>query len=105
MTDILTVNDYYLDYVQGDKIKIQPGLYLLSAKLDWIFGGRTKDLGFDVNQSNMLVLTYVSNINKSHTFAEVHGSCTIDKKYFWNIDSQTDKIGIYYSYGKLQKHH
>jgi hypothetical protein len=40
--ELLLGNDYYLDVIESEKIKVSPGLYLLSSKFGWIISGRTE---------------------------------------------------------------
>ena len=90
--DLLIGNDYYLDSIHGEKIEIQPGLYLLASKLGWVLSGRTTDTKDDISESSMLVITYGSNINKSNAFTSVDASIPpkTELEDFWNMES----IGI-----------
>lgn len=40
--DLLIGNDYYLDFVTGEKIEVQRGLYLLGSEFGFILSGRTQ---------------------------------------------------------------
>lgn len=90
--DLLLGNDFYLDIILGHKIEVQQGLYLLSSKLGWILTGRTTDVDEDVNDVNMLILTYGNNISNTKVFTAVDNSVPTkpDLQDFWNIES----IGI-----------
>lgn len=90
--ELLIGNDYYLDFIHGEKIEIQPGLYLLASKLGWVLSGRTTDTKDDISESSMLVITYGSNINKSNAFTSVDASIPpkTELEDFWNMES----IGI-----------
>ena len=90
--ELLIGNHYYLDFIHGQKIKIQPSLYLLALKLGWVLSGRTTDTKDDISESNMLVITYGSNINKSNAFTSVDASFPPKRELedFWNMES----IGI-----------
>ncbi|MCG8044652.1 MAG: DUF1759 domain-containing protein [Candidatus Thiodiazotropha endolucinida] len=90
--ELLIGNDYYLDFIHGEKIEIQSGLYLLASKLGWILSGRTMDTNEDTCESSMLVITYGSNINKSNTFTSIDASLPpkTELEDFWNMES----IGI-----------
>ncbi|MCG7879158.1 MAG: reverse transcriptase domain-containing protein [Candidatus Thiodiazotropha endolucinida] len=90
--DLLIGNDYYLDIVMGHKIEVQPGLYLLSSKLGWILTGRTNEVEENVNDINMLILTYGNNITKTEVFTSVDESLPSkpDLEDFWKLEA----IGI-----------
>ena len=62
---MLVGNDYYQDIILPQKIEVQPGLYLLSSKLGWIVTGRTSEPDESENGTNMLILTYGTNVSKS----------------------------------------
>ena len=91
--ELLIGNNYYLDFIYGEKTEIQTGLYLLASKLGWVLSGRTTDITKDdLRESSMLVITYGSNINKSNAFNSVD-ACIPPKtelEDFWNMQS----IGI-----------
>ena len=90
--ELLIGNDYYLDIVLPQRIEIQPGLYLLSSKLGWILTGRTNESENETHDSNMLVMTYGTNIGKTNVFTSL--DCVVpmkpDIEDFWNMES----IGI-----------
>ena len=90
--ELLIWNDYYLDFIHGEKIEIQPGLYLLASKLGWVLSGRTTDTKDDISESSVLFITYDSNINKSNAFTSVDASIPpkTELEDFWNMES----IGI-----------
>ncbi|XP_045216847.2 uncharacterized protein LOC123566631 [Mercenaria mercenaria] len=90
--ELLIGNDYYLDIVLGHKIEVQKGLYLLSSKLGWILTGRSSEVDENVNDVNMLILTYGSNISTTKVFTSIDESIPRkpDLQDFWNIES----IGI-----------
>ena len=50
---LLVYNDYYLDIILLQKIEVQPGLFVLSSKLGWIFTGQTSEPGVSVNETNV----------------------------------------------------
>ena len=54
--ELLIGNDYYLDVILSQKIEVQPGLYLLASKLDWILTGRTSEAQSEASQT-MMTLT------------------------------------------------
>ena len=97
--ELLVGNDYYLDIILPQKIEVQPGLYLLSSKLGWILTGGTSEPDTSDNESNMLILTYGTNITKTNVFQSVDHVAPVkpDLEDFWNletigvIDNQTTK--------------
>ena len=87
--ELLIGNDYYLDIILSQKIKVQPGLYLLGSKLGWILTGRTAETDYSPNETSMLILTYGTNITDSKIFTNVD---TVyprksDLEEFWNVES------------------
>ena len=58
--DILIGNDYYLHIIMSQRIEVQPGLYLLSSKLGWIFTGRSGDHDLTMNETNMLIYSLMA---------------------------------------------
>ena len=96
--ELLIGNDYYLDIVHGEKIKVQDGLYLLSSKLGWILSGRLHDIDNE-QETNMLILSYDSNVGSTQVFTSIDSSLPTSSKDlddFWNIES----IGIVDKYDK-----
>ena len=97
--ELLVGNDYYLDIILPQKIEVQPGLYLLSSKLGWIVTGRTSEPDESENETNMLILTYGTNITNTSVFQSVDDAVPVkpDLEDFWNletigvIDNQTTK--------------
>ena len=92
-TDLLVVNDYYLDLVLSKKVEVQPGLYLLESKLGWILSGRTSVYAVKKQESNMLVLTYGTDIAlETNLFTSVDKSLPVKANLedLWNLE----KIGI-----------
>ncbi|XP_053392330.1 uncharacterized protein LOC128555009 [Mercenaria mercenaria] len=87
--ELLLGNDYYLDIVLGHKIEIQPGLYLLSSKLDWILSGRTNEIDDNASDTNLLILSYGNSITKTQVFTNVVKCVpnTPDIEDFWNIET------------------
>lgn len=85
--ELLIGNDYYLDIILSQKIEVQPGLYLLAPKLGWILTG--------VNETNMLILTYGTNIINNSIFTNVDKAIPVkpDLEDFWNneIIGQTNR--------------
>ena len=69
--ELLIGNDYYLDIILPQKITVQPGLYLLSSKLGWILTGRTTEMETSASETNMIVLTYGTNITQTSVFQSV----------------------------------
>ena len=63
--ELLVGNDYYLDLILSQKIEVQPGLYLLASKLGWILTGRTCEHEPSATETNMLILTYGTNIKQT----------------------------------------
>jgi hypothetical protein len=91
--EVLIGNDYYLDFVNGEKIEVQEGLYLLASKFGWILSGRTKDrYNESYPETSMLILTQSSCINKTNVFTTIDSSMPskTELEDFWNIES----IGI-----------
>ena len=97
--ELLIGNDYYLDIILPQKIEVQPGLYLLSSKLGWILTGRTTETETSASETNMIVLTYGTNITQTSVFQSVDNAIPVkpDLEDFWNmetigvIDNQTTK--------------
>ena len=69
--ELLVGNDYYLDSILPQKVEVQPGLYFLSFKLGWIVTGRTSEPDESENETNMLILTYETNITNTSVFQSV----------------------------------
>ncbi|XP_060601995.1 uncharacterized protein LOC132755202 [Ruditapes philippinarum] len=90
--EFLIGNDYYLDFVNGEKLELQNGLYLLSSKFGWILSGRIKDTYDDSNDNNLLILTYGSKQNSTNAFTTIDNvlSPKTELEDFWNVES----IGI-----------
>ena len=72
---------------------MQPGLYLLASKLGWILTGRTSEIDSQMNESNMLILTYGTNATKTSVFTSLDDASPAkpDLEDFWN----TESIGVY----------
>ncbi|XP_052771144.1 uncharacterized protein LOC128210829 [Mya arenaria] len=98
--ELLIGNDYYLDIIEAEKIKVGQGLYLLASKLGWILSGRTtsateeNQIKVQENKSDMnwLILTYGNTLTECNIFTEVDSVLSVkpDLEDFWNIES----IGI-----------
>ncbi|XP_061165990.1 uncharacterized protein LOC133174913 [Saccostrea echinata] len=73
--DILIGNDYYLDLILSEKIKVNQGLYLLSSKVGWILTGRMQEK-FKGSRDHLHKIPIV-NRNKRSTEYCLHSS--IDK--------------------------
>ena len=69
--ELLLGNDYYLDLILSQKIEIQPGFYFLASKLGWILTGRTGVIEDEHDDTNMLVLTYKTNVTETNVFTGV----------------------------------
>ena len=97
--ELLIGNDYYLDIILPQKIEVQPGLYLLSSKLGWILTGRTTETETSASETNMIILTYGTNITQTSVFQSVDNAIPVkpDLEDFWNmetigvLDNQTTK--------------
>ena len=89
--ELLIGNNYYFDIILSQKIK--PGLYLLASKLGWILTYRTSEVKSELNQTNMLILTYGMNVSNTSVFTSIDDVTPSkpDLKDFWNIES----IGVY----------
>lgn len=90
--DILIGNDYYLDIILSQRIEVQPGLYLLASKLGWILTGRSGDHESNMNETNMLILTYGNDVTGTSAFSSIDSvhPQKPDLEDFWNVES----IGI-----------
>ena len=91
--EVLIGSDYYLDIIFSQKIEVQPGLYLLASKLGWILTGRTSEIDSQMNESNMLILTYRTNATKTSVFTSLDDATPAkpDLEDFW----KTESIGVY----------
>ena len=69
--ELLLGIDYYLDIILSQKNEVQLGLYLLASKLGWILTGRTSEVDSELNQTNMLILTYGTNISNTGVFTRI----------------------------------
>ena len=85
--ELLIGNDYYLVIILSQKTEVQPGLYLLASKLGWILTGRMSEVESELNQTNMLILTYGTNVSNTSVFTPSEP----DLEDFWNSES----IGVY----------
>ena len=87
--ELLVGNDYYLDIILSQKIEVQPGLYLLSSKLGWILTGRSSELETSANETNMLILTYGTNITQTNVFQSIDSATPTkpDLEDFWNMET------------------
>ncbi|CAC5398796.1 unnamed protein product [Mytilus coruscus] len=68
--DLLIGNDHYFDFILGQRIEIQPGLYLLASKLGLIITRRTKENDYSREniESSFLIMSYTgSNVPKTDT--------------------------------------
>ena len=90
--DALIGNDYYLDIIMPQRIEVQRGLHLLSAKLGWILSGRSGDHDSDVNETNMLILTYGNDVTRTSALSSIDSvhPQKPDLEDFWRVES----IGI-----------
>ena len=68
--ELLIGNDYYLD-ILSQKIKVQTGLYLLASKLGWILTGRTNEIEHSAEETNMLILTYRTNLTQTNVYQAI----------------------------------
>ncbi|CAG2224942.1 unnamed protein product [Mytilus edulis] len=87
--DLLIGNDHYFDFILGQRIEIQPGLYILASKLGWIITGRTKENDYSREdiESSFLIMSYTgSNVPKTDTCITSVPNVTD----LWNLES----IGI-----------
>ncbi|CAC5391495.1 unnamed protein product [Mytilus coruscus] len=90
--EIFVGNDYYLDMILPQKIKIEQGLYLLNSKLEWILTGRSQLS--DEERKNKMMMT----VNGLLSITEYCLHSTIDTclqikpsiEDFWNLET----IGI-----------
>ena len=91
--EVLIGSDYYLDIIFSQKKEVQPGLYLLASKLGWILTGRTSEIGSQMNESNMLILTYRTNATITSVFTSSDDATPAkpDLEDFW----KTESIGVY----------
>ena len=89
--ELLIGNDYYLD-ILSQKIKVQPGLYLLASKLGWILTGRTNEIEHSAEETNMLIQTYRTSLTQTNVYQAIDSVTPTkpDLEDFWNIES----IGI-----------
>ncbi|XP_052762257.1 uncharacterized protein LOC128204895 [Mya arenaria] len=87
--DVLIGNDYYLDFIQNEKLSVQPGLYLLSSKLGWILSGRSDDVD-EMEEHSMLIFNQGSSITYQSMFSVDTPVQKPDLEDFWNVES----IGI-----------
>ena len=85
-------NDYYLDIILSQKIEVQPGLYFLASKLEWILTGRTNELDSGVNETSMLILTYGNDLLETVLVTDVDAVLPHKRNIqdFWNVET----IGI-----------
>ena len=42
--ELFVGNDYYMDIILPQKVKVLSGLYMLGSKLGWILSGRTSEI-------------------------------------------------------------
>ena len=61
--------------------------------MGWILTGRTSEVESELNQTNILILTYETNISNTSVFTSIDDVTPSkpDLEDFWNIDS----IGVY----------
>ena len=91
--ELLVGNDYYLDLILSQKIEIQLGLYLLASELGLILTGSTSENEQRANETNMLILTYGTNITQTNVFKSTDEVAPRkpDLEDVWNIEN----IGIF----------
>ena len=91
--ELLLTNDYYHDIILSQKIEVQPVLYLLASKLGWILTGHTSEVDSELNQTNMLILTYGTIISNTGVFTSIDDASPSKPNLedFWSIES----IGVY----------
>ena len=87
--ELLVGNDYYRDIILSQKTEVQAGLYLLVSKLGWILTGRTNECESSADKTNMLILTYGTNITSTsvHQFIDNVTPTKPDLEDFWNIET------------------
>ena len=73
-------------YTLGQKY---PCLYLLSSKLGWILTGRSSELETSANETNMLIITYGTNITQTNVFQNIDSATPTkpDLEDFWNMET------------------
>ncbi|XP_077989885.1 uncharacterized protein LOC144444346 [Glandiceps talaboti] len=54
--ELLIGNDYYLDLILPEKIKVHAGLHLLGSRLGWLLAGRTSGEASNSSEPSMLIL-------------------------------------------------
>ena len=92
--ELLIGNDFYLDFILPRRVELQSGLYLLDSKLGWILTGRTSEFAVEKQESNMLILTYGTEIEtETNLFTEVDKSLPMKANLedFWRLET----IGIH----------
>ena len=91
--ELLIGNDYYLDIILPQKIEVQKGLYMLGSKLGWILSGRTSEITYDTTETNMLIMTYGTEVRRETSMlTTVDESLPLKPNFedFWRLES----IGI-----------
>ena len=87
--EFLIGNDFYLDLILGQKVELQPGLYLLSSKLGWILSGRSNEYQQCDNDVNMFVMTPGSVALTSNCTQQCDPEikCKPNIDDFWNVEA------------------
>ena len=91
--ELLIGNDFYLDIILPQKIEVQKGLYMLGSKLGWILSGRTSEITYDTTETNMLIMTYGTEVRRETSMlTTVDESLPLKPNFedFWRLES----IGI-----------
>ena len=61
--ELLIGNDFF-DFIIPQKVEVQPRLYMLASKLEWLLTGSTTENAEDTPEYNMLFMTYSINTVK-----------------------------------------
>ena len=55
--ELLIGSDYYLELITAEKIKLEPGLYVLGSKLGWILSGRFRKRACNESNASKLIFS------------------------------------------------
>ena len=84
--DLLIGSDYYFDFVTGEKIQIDEGLYLIGSEFGWIVSGRLKTTNLRTTQLFLQTTTNYDDDLLSFQDCDDEPLRASDLTKFWDLD-------------------
>jgi hypothetical protein len=92
--DVLIGSDYFWDFISGERIKTDDGIYLIPSKLGMLLGGRFKGHSDDTEDwPSLFCLTERSSVSTFETcLSLISSECRAKQSYpdvdeFWSLES------------------